>query len=186
MKKYNWILYVIVIGLIIALAHQCQEEETIKTVTKIEYVEKTDTITETIIEEKIKKVYVERFKTIKGKDSIVYKDNPTDSTINANQYTTQLKSNNATANLEITTTGELLDVTGIINYTQENKTTTITKTKAKSGLFAYGQINLNGFDNYGLGLDYVIKNKIIIGTSANYDNFNGNIGLNVKVGIRLK
>ncbi len=184
--KNNWFIYLIIAALIIALLHQCQGDDTVKTVTKIEYVEKTDTVTKTIIEKVPTKVYVERTKTIKGKDTIIYKNKPTDSTINANQYDTTLKSNNATADLKITTTGELLDVQGVIKYTQENKTTTITETKSKSGLFLYGQINLNGFDNYGLGLDYTIKNKLIIGTSINYDNFNGHFGLNAKIGFKIK
>lgn len=173
-----------IVGAIIVfvLLKQCEPEP--KTITKTEYVKVTDTITETIIEEIPKTVYVERVKTIKGKDSIIYRENPTDSTITANQYTTQLKSNNATADLEITTTGELLDVQGVINY--EKEITTITEFKNNSGLFAYGQARINGFDSYAAGLDYHFKNKIIVGANVQYDLLHNYTSFNVKIGFRIK
>ena len=184
MINKNWIWYFIAIVSIILLLKDCGGEK-IKTVTVTEIVKVTDTVTNTVIQEVPKTVYIERLKTIKGKDTIIYKDKADSTTIKANQYATKLESNNATANLQITTTGELLDVQGVITFEQENKTTTITKTKNASGLFLYGQTNLNGFDSYGVGIDYQIKNKIIVGTSVNYDNFNGHFSLNAKIGFKL-
>lgn len=181
----NSIFWVIGIILILLLVRYCEGEPT--TITKIEtkYVKVTDTIKNTIIQKVPKIVYVEKTKTIKGKDTIIYKDKFSETTIKANKYETKIESNNANADLQITTTGELLDVQGVINYEKEIKTIETTKTRDASGLFLYGQTNLNGFNNYGVGIDYQLKNKIIIGASVNYDDFNNNINLNVKVGFRI-
>ena len=183
--KRNWLVYLIIISLIISLAHQCSREqkETTKTVTKIEYVKVTDTINTITIQKVPINVYIDKEKYTRY-DSIIYVSDTINS-IKANQYQTELKSNNALANLSITTPGELLDVSGTITYTQENKTVKTTKTKALSGAFLYGQVNLNGFDSYGIGIDYQIKNTIIIGTSINYDNYNRHFSLNVKLGFKL-
>ena len=123
LKPYkSYIIAIATIVICIIIVKQCEGDPRIIEKTKTEYVKVTDTVTKTIIDTVPKTVYVERVKTIKGKDSIIYKDNPTDSTIIANKYNTKLESNNATANLEITTTGQLLDVNGTINYTKEIKT----------------------------------------------------------------
>lgn len=184
----NWIFRLIVIILVIALFKTCTEEPKIKIETVTEYVKVTDTITNTIIEKVPTKVYVNRYIDVKGNDSIVFVDTPTlgtsDTTIQANQYNTTLKSNNATATLKITTTGELLDVSGTIDYTQENTTKTITKIKNKSGLFLYGGTNID-FNRYELGLDYQIKNTIIVGTSVSHNNISNQSNINFKLGIKI-
>lgn len=176
------IFYVIAAALVVFfVVKQCEQEPKIKTVTKIEYVKVTDIIERVKIDTVPKLVYVK-----KVKDSIVYVSKPSDSTIEANQYKTKIASNNATADLEITTTGELLDVRGVINYTQENKATTITKVKPKSGLFLYGATSVNPtFENIELGLDYQIKNTIVIGTSVNYNNQSKSAYINLKLGFRV-
>ena len=176
----NWIWYVIAIVFIIAFLKDCTGGERIKTVTVIETV--TDTITNTIIKEVPKTVYIERLKTIKGKDTIIFKDRPTDSTIQANQYKTILESNNATADLTVTTTGELLDLTGTITY--KEKTTTITKKIPSSGAYLSTQIGLIGTPSYGVGLDFQIR-KVIIGGFANYLPMNGGVNAGIKVGFKL-
>ena len=184
--KNNWFIYLIIFVGLFILVRECQPEPKIKIETVTEYVKVTDTITNTIIEKVPTKVYVNRYVNVKGNDSIVFVTTPNDSTIQANQYNTKLESNNATATLKITTTGELLDVSGVIDYTQENTTTTITKTKAQSGLFLYGETSLEPmFNRFELGLDYQIKNTIIIGTSVGYDNLSEQLNFNVKIGIRI-
>ena len=75
----------VIIGIIVlfAILKQCtytEPEIVEKEVVKI--VKVTDTINNTIIKEIPKKVYVEKTKTIKGKDTIIYRDTPNDSTIN--------------------------------------------------------------------------------------------------------
>jgi len=178
----NWIWYLIAIIFIIVFLKDCGGEK-IKTVTVIETVKVTDTVINTVIQKVPKTVYIERLKTIK-KDTIIYKDQPDSTTIKANQYSTKLESNNSTAELQITTTGELLDVQGIINYKQENKTTTITKKIPSSGAYLSAQIGLVGTPSYGVGLDFQIR-KVIIGGFANYMPMNGSINAGIKLGIKL-
>jgi hypothetical protein len=180
----NWFIYLLAIVVIFISIKQCEETETkIETVT--EYVKVTDTITNVVIQEVPKMVYVERLKTVKGKDSIVYVDKPTETTIQANQYDTTLESNNATADLKITTTGELLDVQGVINYTQENTTTTITKTKSKSGLFLYGKVPISNFNSPEIGVLYQFKNSIIIGSGVQYNNLTKAPEVTATIGIKI-
>lgn len=180
----NWFTYLLVVVVIIVLIKQCEEPE-IKIETVTEYVKVTDTITNTIIQEIPKTVYVERLKTVKGKDSVVYVDKPTETTIKANQYDTKLESNNATADLKITTTGELLDVSGVINFTQENTTTTITKTKAKSGLFLYGKVPITNFNSPEIGVLYQFKNSLIIGSGVQYNNLTKALEITAAIGIKI-
>ena len=184
-KKY-WLHVVIIITLVVLLNRCGKSEPTIKIVTETEYIDRVDTITRVVIKEVPTTVYLNRIKTIKGKDSIVYVKQFVKGTIKANQYETELQSNNATAKLKITTTGELLDVQGVISY--KEKVTTITKTieRNKSGLFLYAETSINPLsENIEVGLDYVIKNKFIIGTSASYNNVTKSINLNAKIGIKL-
>jgi len=60
--------------------------------------------------------------------------------------------------------------------------------KKNSSLFLYGQVNLNGWTQYGVGVDYTIKDKVIIGTSATYDSFYEpvNVNVNIKLGFKIK
>jgi len=181
----NIIFIVVAILATFFILKQCEEEPKIVTTTKIEYVTIRDTITVTEISKPIVK-YVQRLKTVKGKDSIVYVSSSDSTAIKANQFSTILKSNNATANLLILTTGELLSVSGTITYTQENKTVETLKTINGSGLFIYGQGSIQSkSQQFGVGLDYVIRNKFIIGTSASYNNFSNTVNFNVKLGIRI-
>lgn len=178
--KIDWYWFALIILAMCLFLKQCSKEP--KTITKTEYIKVTDTITNTIIDTVPKLVYVEKTKTIKGKDSIVYKDKPTDNTIKANQYNTTLKSNNASADLKITTTGELLDVQGAINYTKEIKTVK----QAQSGLFLYGDVPITKpHTNVELGLIYQFKNSILIKGGAQYNNFTKGVDLKVGIGIKL-
>ena len=186
MKKiYNIIPYAIIILLILFVFKQCQEEP--ETITTIEYITKTDTITNTVIKEIPTVKYVTKIKTEKGKDSIVYIKDTTDIAtpiIKANEYKASLKSNNATAALDILTTGELLDVKGTITY--KEKQTTITTFKDRSVLYGYAEASVKPvFERVEVGLDYTIKNKWIVGTSVSYNNVSNTGNINVKVGIKI-
>lgn len=182
----NILLIALALAIVVLAIKQCNTEPKVITKTKIEYVKVTDTITETKIDTVAKTIYVERIKTVKGKDSIIYRDKPTPGTFPANQYDTQLKSNNATADLKITTTGKLLDVTGTINQTQTNTITEITKTVPQSGLFLYGETSVNPFfERAAIGLDYQFKNAFLVGASASYNNVSKSAYLNVKLGFSL-
>lgn len=183
--KNNWILIGIIL-IILIIVKTCEQDPKTVTKTKIVYKTKTDTIKETVIKEIPKKVYIERIKTIKGKDSIVYVKVPDQTSIEANQYDTELKANNATAKLKITTTGKLLDVSGTIDYKEKHTHTTTTVIKPKSGLFLYGQTSVSPLlEVSAIGLDYQFRNTVIIGTSLSLDHNTELNYLNLKVGFRI-
>lgn len=79
--------------------------------------------------------------------------------------------NKARVDMNITGWGKINDLTYVITehdtlkeyYEKE----TIVKEVNKSGLFLSGNFDSN--KNYGAGLDWVIKNKVIIGTDIKYD-----------------
>lgn len=180
----NWIWYIVGIIIIIVLVKQCEGEPRTIVKTKTEYIKVTDTVTNTIIQEVPKEVFVERVITQKGKDSIVYRDAPTDSTITANQYDTKLESNNATADLKITTTGELLDVQGTIDYTKEIKTIETTKIRDASGLYIYGNMPVNSVQPE-VGVLYQFKNKMFVSAGAQYNEFTKSADLKIGLGIKI-
>jgi len=166
--KYAVYIFIILFIGLTALLQQCEgNAEPVVTETKIKTIIKTDTITKTLIKEVPKTVYIE--KTTKGKDSIIYKDKPSETTITANQYQTEIESNNALAKLNITTTGELLDINGVITYPEIKETITITKTVESNGFYIYGASALNNF-NPEIGLMYQYK-KFIVGGGVSYDNY---------------
>lgn len=184
--RINWIWIILAIVGVILLVRSCEPE--VKTVTKTKTVTKIikDTIRDTVIKEVPKTVYVERTKTIKGKDSIVYVETPNDNTIEAKQYDTELFTNNATAKLKITTTGELLDVFGTITYPEKETTIETKKIVPMSGLFIYGGASVVPMlQSAEIGLDYQIKNSVIIGVNASHNfeyDFNS---VGVKLGVRI-
>lgn len=180
----NWIWYIIGIIIIIVLVKQCEGEPRTIVKTKTEYIKVTDTVTNTIIQEVPKTVYVERTKTIKGKDSIIYKNKPSETTIKANQYQAEIQSNNASADLQITTTGELLDVQGTINYTKEIKTIETTKIRDASGLFIYTNMPVNSIQPE-VGALYQFKNKMFISAGAQYNSFTKSADLKIGLGIKI-
>lgn len=184
--KKNWFVYLLIIVLTFALIKKFESEPKIVTKTKIVYKTKTDTINTVTIQEVPKKVFVERIKTIKGKDSIIYVDKKTDTSIEANQYDTELKANDALAKLKITTTGQLLDVSGTIQWNEKETQTTTTIIKPKSGLFLYGQTSVSPLlEVSSIGVDYQFKNTVIIGTSFSLDHITKQNYVNVKVGFRI-
>lgn len=189
MKTKVDITWAIVIAVVLfALMQQCTTKD-VKIVTNTETVIETvvDTITQVVIQ-KVPgpKIYIEKVKTVKGKDSIIYRDNPSEVTIPANKYKTELESEGAIAKLEILTTGELLDVQGTIIYPKQTTTTKITKKVPKSGAFIFLETNPSKMpDRYAIGIDYQIRNKILVGTSISYNSITDNMNLNVKVGFKI-
>lgn len=59
--------------------------------------------------------------------------------------------------------------------------------KNKSGGFIYGQVNLNGFNSYAVGFDYVFKMKLIAGANVEYNTFTvpNYFNVNMKLGIKV-
>lgn len=180
----NWIWYIVGIIIIIVLVKQCEGEPRTIVKTKTEYIKVTDTVTNTIIQEVPKEVFVNKYIDRQGEKVIVYTDKPNDSTIKANQYDTKLESNNATADLKITTTGELLDVQGMINYEKEIKTIETTKIRDASGLYIYANMPINSVQPE-VGLQYNIKNKMFISAGAQYNEFTKSADIKVGLGIKI-
>lgn len=58
-------------------------------------------------------------------------------------------------------------------------------TRKTSHTFIYGQLNLNGWTTYGVGVDYVFKETIIIGPSVIYDSFYKQLNTNLKIGFKI-
>lgn len=187
-NKYKWYLIIgtALISLIV-INKKCENEpktvietET-KTVIKTEIIR--DTIIKTVIKEVPKIVYINNDKSIS--------EIPTNNdSKKANQYNVSLSANNATASLKITTTGELLDVSGVIEYPKETITNTITntitKTVAKSGGFLYVEFPISKKpERIEVGIDYQIKNTILIGISADYNDITKKGTLNGKLGIKI-
>ena len=180
----DWFTYFLVIVLIIVLLKQCEGDERTVAKTKIEYVKVTNTVTKTKIDTIFKKVYVNKYVDKQGENVIVYVDKPNDSTIEANKYNTTLLSNNATAELEITTTGELLDVQGVINYNQKQTTTETLKIRDASGFYIYANMPVNSAQPE-VGVLYQIKNKMFISAGAQYNQFTKSADLKVGLGVKI-
>lgn len=174
-----WLIGVAVV--FIVLIKQCEGETNTVTETVVKW--KTDSVYVDKIQKVKEPVYIEKTKTIKGKDSIIYVDRKTDSTITANEYKTTLNSNEAKADLSIISTGEVLDVKGTITYPE--KETTITNTRDASGLFLYGATPINKTLTPEIGLLYQFKNNVFISGSAQYNNLTNGIDAKVGVGIKI-
>ena len=177
------ILYII-IGFIVAFAvlKQCEgKPRTItKTVTKIETI--YDTINRVSIKEIPKKVYIE--KTKKGDTVVVYKDKPSETTIEASQFEVELLSNDASATLTITA-NELYDVQGVITYPRIETTTETIKIRDASGLYVYGQIPINNIASPEVGVLIQVRNKMFISTGVQYNNLSQQLDYKVGVGIKI-
>ena len=186
MLKKNWIWLFIGVVILFVWLEQCQQEPKVITKTEVVYKDRVDTITKTTIDTAYITRYVRKTITEKGKDSLIYVTRPDSTTVQAREYRTTLEADSASADLKILTTGELLDVQGTISWKEKQTTTTITKTKAKSGLFLYGESSIVPVgQRIELGLDYQIRNTIIIGSSISYDLQTQKPSVNVKLGIRI-
>jgi len=182
--SFWWVIVLAIVFFVLCRSCEGKPKVVTKTVTKVTKVH--DTITEVKIDTFYTRVYVERVKPVKGKDSLIYVDKPTDTSIKAKQYKTTLKSNDSSAELEITTTGELLDVSGVITYPEKETTTTITKTRDASGLYLYGSAPIKSQAlTPEIGLQFNIKNKMFISSGVQYNNITNNLDIKVGIGVKI-
>lgn len=182
----NIIVIVIAIITLMSLIKACEDEAKVKVKTVTKVVTVNDTITKVKIDTIYTPVIVEKIKNVKGETKIVYIDTTTNTSLEAKQYNTSILSNNATASLKITTTGELLDVQGVIKYPKETITKTVTKTKSKSGLFLYGQMPLNQNNiNIEVGAIYQFKNYLMVLGGVQYNQFTNSGDIKVGIGIKI-
>ena len=185
MKTRNILLTIAGFIILFSVFKQCDRD--IKTITKTETVIKwkEKIVTETIIDTVFKKVYVQKIKTVKGKDSLIYKDKPSENTITANEYKAEVKTDSAIAKLNIVTTGELLDVTGVITYPEKETITTITKIKDKSGFYIYGALPINNITSPEVGVLFQVRNKVFVSAGVQLNNITKQPDLKVGIGIKL-
>lgn len=198
--KNNIITFIIglVIGLLFCMVTECNNKPSTTTKTTIETKPISQPIKDVVIGEPTVVDYKPSNKTSEQSDtrtpepritpSEAVIEEPITSEENdvVNKYPVTLKSNDATANLQVFTTGTLLDVEGVITYPEKTITKETTITKDASGLFLYAQTSMVPMlEQFQVGVDYVIKNKYIIGTSASYNTISTNGYVNLKVGFKL-
>jgi len=178
--------YIVIAVLILLLFNECNKKPEV--ITKTETIVETKIIHDTIekvVISKPEKVYIKVPKTV-YKDSIVYVPVNTKDSIQVNKYPLKLESNKAKFEGFAFTDGKLYDFTGVITYpetTITNNTETIIR-QSKSGLFGYLQGNTE-LNNFGVGLDWQIKNKFIVGTSLTHNTLFNNTNINFKVGFNI-
>ena len=194
-NKYKTLITVIgMIIIFIIITKACEEPIKTTVSTKVDIKKITDSIKKTIIEPNPEIVYIDttivKWKKgkseVKWRDSIVYVEIPSEGTIEAKKFSSTLIANSATAKLSIISTGEVLDVKGTITYPEKTVINTITKTVNNSGGFLYLQSQLSSSpERFAIGLDYQFKNKVIIGTSIDYNTLTKNSSVNVKLGFNI-
>jgi len=114
----------------------------------------------------------------------VYKDKPSETTIEASQFEVELLSNDASATLTITA-NELYDVQGVITYPRIETTTETIKIRDASGLYVYGQIPINNIASPEVGVLIQVRNKMFISTGVQYNNLSQQLDYKVGVGIKI-
>ena len=141
---------------------EVREKIVVKNIKVIDTVRIHDTIRKPI------KVYVDKWRYVQRLPNSVKKEE----IVEANKYSQKLVGNKGVAQIEVITTGELLDLSGIIECNERVVEKTITKYKNKSKLFLSGGIDMRldgGIRNIKVGLDYNIKNKVILKGGLGYD-----------------
>lgn len=164
MNKKNIISLVVGFVLCAALLQFCEgPKKEDKVVTKIKVVKVTDTLKlDGKVVTKYKNVYIRKTDT-----SIVYLDRPDTTSIKARVYTQPIKGNRSSGIATITTSGELLDFCATIECQDSIKETTITKYKDRSKAFISASYNTN--NQLNLGIDWNLKNKILLKGGVGYE-----------------
>lgn len=181
--KSNIIALIVGAVIVFILMRSCEGEPKIVTTTVTKIVKVTDTINTVTIKEIPKKVYIE--KTKKGDTIVVYKNQPSETTIEASQFEVELLANDATANITITSLTKPLDVFGTIIYDKKETTTETIITRDASGLYIYGSLPITSQISPELGAMFQIKNKLIIGAGFQYNDFTRNIDATVTLAIKV-
>ena len=178
----------LVIGILIASScdgNRGNSPDKVKIKTRV--IERVDTL---IIEKKSKPktVYIDKIKYIKG--DVVYVGEPNDSvpTIKANKYSQKVVGSRSVADIEVTTTGELIDLKSFVTVKDsiiEKETIII---KSKSNVFMSGGISINpnqSVRDFNVGIDYNIKNKALIGVNGGFDLNSNQPYIGLRVGFSL-
>lgn len=172
----------------VLIASSC-ERDVVKIKEKVVYknIKVTDTVKihDTIV--RPTKVYVDRYKYIKT-PVVSENEDVKEEIIRANKYSQELIGKKGTAKIDVITTGELLDLSGIIYCKEKIIEKTITKYTDKSNLFISGGIDMraNGeLKNIRAGIDYNVKNKVLLKGGLGYDITDNQPFVGVGVGFGL-
>ena len=187
-KKYKLII-VLVIGFILGLLMTCFQKDNLAEVskeTKVEYIVKTTTDTIKIDSIQVDYKYKDKVIILTQLDSIIKDFKPKDYSFTYDKII-ESKSKKTKVNMQIKGWGNITNADFNITETDSTKiiTNTITKTieKNNSGLFISGSFNTQ--KEPAIGLDYIYKNKWIIGTQVQYDNIIQKPIVGLKVGFKL-
>ena len=143
-------------------AVEVREKIVVKNIKVIDTVRIHDTIRKPV------KVFVDKWRYIQKIPNSIKEEE----IVEANKYSQELVGKKGTAQIDVVTTGELLDLSGIIECNERIIEKTVTKYKNKSKLFLSGGIDMRldgGIRNVRVGLDYNVKNKVILKGGLGYD-----------------
>jgi len=178
--KNNFIYMLIGFVLCAAILHFCEgKKPEDKVLTKIKIIKVVDTLkVKGPITTKFKKVYIH-----KTDSSIVYVDRQDSTSIEARKYSQEVSGKRMKGVVHVTTTGELLDLCAEIETKDSIIETTITKYRNKSKAFASFSYNTN--NQLNLGIDWNIKNKILLKGGVGYETQTLKPYISVGIGVPL-
>lgn len=178
MVRTSIISFIIGVVITLLIIHSCEDNKDV-VITKFKTIKVTDTLkVKGGIQTKYKTVYVKKTDT-----SLIYLDKPDSTSICANYYEQPIIGKRSNGKAFITTTGELLDFSAIIECTDTIKEITKIKHINKGRLFISPSYNTNNQIN--IGVDWNIKNKALLKGGIGYDINNSNPFLSVGIGIPL-
>lgn len=178
----NVILLVLVLIAIMFFVDKCSAPAPVPGVTTTINIEQIkDSIKNALVKD-VKPIYIDttkaKIKWLRPKEKIVvvtdtfYKENEDDNAgkVLAQKYFVELKSNQAKADLEITTTGELYDVTGVIEFPKETITITERFVDRSPHLSVYTMSTINRVSPE-IGLIYKTKGSLSLMGAIQYNDF---------------
>lgn len=150
--------YVLCFFLGFFIANKCTKSKKVETLKEIVIEKKVvDTVRLTNTISKPTKVFVEKI-VIEYDTIIKYVDVATETSIEANKYKETLKGKHGEADIFVTTTGQLLDLKGVLRFTERE--TIRPMLVRKNNLYLGGHYNTN--DGIESNLYFDLKQKIII------------------------
>tara|TARA_R100000951_G_scaffold74557_1_gene62829 strand:- start:82 stop:642 length:561 start_codon:yes stop_codon:yes gene_type:complete len=170
MRNKNIVIAIASFVIGVLLASSCERDVVeVREKIVIKNVKVTDTVRmhDTIV--KPVKVYVDRWR---NKPNPNPTPNNEEEIVEANKYSQELIGEKGIAKIDVITTGELLDLSGTIECNEKIVEKTITKYTAKSKVFVSGGIDMRlngGVKNIRAGIDYNIKNKVLLKGGLGYD-----------------
>jgi len=190
-----WVVALAVV--LFAVMRSCEKKPGIVTVTTTEVnIEKIKDSIRNVVLKSVKPIYIDTSKTkikwLKGetktvyRDTTIYKNKPSQNTIESNEYKVRLESNEATTDLTIIA-DNLYHFEGVTTFPKVTKTIkeTTTITRDNSGLYIYGNLPVSNLSSPEVGALFQIKNKLFISGGLQYNNLSKQLDYKVGLGIRI-